>query len=75
MRVHWFLRLWLTAGVVLSLLFAAVGAALWLLFRREPSSLEPLSFREPSSLSSVAQSLLAAEAAVAGEAVEPESSS
>ena len=73
MRVHWFLRLWLSLGVVLSLLFAAVGAALWLLFRREPSSLEPLS--SSSSLSSVAQSLLAAEAVVAGEAVEPESSS
>lgn len=73
--MHWFLRLWLATGALLSLLFAALGAALWWLFREEGSSPEQLSFREPSSLSSVAQSLLAAEAAVAGEAVEPESSS
>jgi len=67
--VHWFLRLWLATGALLSLLFAAVGAALWWLFRAEGSSLSPA---PSSSLSSVAQSLLAAEAAVAGEAVEPE---
>ena len=73
MAVHWFLRLWLATGALLSLLFAAVGAALWWLFRAEGSS--SLSPAPSSSLSSVAQSLLAREAAVAGEAVEPESSS
>ena len=68
MRVHWFLRLWLTVGVLLLSSFAALGAVLWWLFRAEPSSLEPTK----SSLSSLAQSLLVREAEVAGEAVEPE---
>jgi len=68
--VHWFLRLWLTVGVLLSLSFAALGALMWWLFRREPSSQQQLSW-SPQQLSQ-ARSLLAAEAVVAGEAVEPE---
>jgi len=72
--VHWFLRLWLATGVALLSLFAAVGAALWWLFRAGESSPEPLSWSQErsSSLSSVAQSLLAAEAEAAGEALELE---
>jgi len=69
--VHWFLKLWLTVGVLLSWLFAAVGATLLWLFRKEPLSQEPLSLSRERSL--MVQSLLALEEEAAGEALEAES--